>query len=140
MKKRKTFCHGITVFMIAAVLLCASAFSAAAAGEDIEGSPRTMLAYVKFEERLDGGIVQFLVDEVLWIDDTEMPNDYELYNEDEDWVPYVATEDTACSMWFFSEESGFMESREMWIGNPFLDKFIPNIKPHSRWQGCNLFL
>ena len=27
-----------------------------------------------------------------------------------------------------------------WIGNPFLDKFIPNIKPHSRWQGCNLFL
>jgi|LFRM01.1.fsa_nt_gb hypothetical protein len=88
-----------------AMLLCASTFSAAAAGGDIEDLLQTMLVYVKIKERLDGGLVLFLIDKIIEIGDAELPNGYELYNEEEGWMPYVANEDTSCSMWFFSKES-----------------------------------
>lgn len=124
MKRRKTVCKAIAAFTVAALVLCAYVFSVAAAPSvraDVEGASRTMPAYVKSDKRLGNGFVQFLADEVLWIDGADMPNNCDLDNAVGDWVPCAAAEQTGCSLWQFVPEDdvGFMESVEM-----SLDEFV----------------
>jgi hypothetical protein len=78
------------------------------------------LAYVKLDKVISDGFVQFLVDEVLWIDDTSMPNGYAIDNEIEDWTPYTADIWTECHVWL--ETSDGMERYQISLDN-FVEEF-----------------
>ena len=120
MKRRNAIFKAIAAFAIAAAALCANVLWAAAApspfnrGEE-QSAPQTMLAYVAFGQHLGDGLVLFFVDEVLWVHDTDLPNDYGIDNSTEEWIAFFATRQTAYSMWQFVSEGdvGFMESVEM---------------------------
>lgn len=80
-----------------------------------EGS-LSKLAYVKLGKVIGDGQVQFLIDEVRWIDDASMPNGYAIENETEDWVPYTATLWTECSIWVNVPDVG-MERHSISLDN-----------------------
>jgi hypothetical protein len=119
-------CKARPIIALAVAALCAYANVAAAASPALEEEKSaTMLAYVKVDQRLDDGSVRFLADEVSWIHDARLPNDYGICNEVEHWAPYVAGENTACSLWMFipEGESGFMQSVEMGL-DAFIDELL----------------
>ncbi|MGI5849510.1 MAG: hypothetical protein ACOX8Q_05535 [Christensenellales bacterium] len=86
------------------------------------GGRPTKLAYVKLDKVLSDGLVQFLVDEVLWVDDVSMPNGYAIDNEVEDWVLCTATLWTECYVWINIPDAG-MERYQI-----SLDNFIEELR------------
>jgi hypothetical protein len=93
-----------------------------------EGS-LSKLAYVKLDKVIADGLVQFLIDEVLWIDDNSLPNGYAIDNETEDWVPHTATIWTEYSVWIYVPDVG-MEQYQI-----SLDNFVEEL---GRRQGVLL--
>ncbi|MGI6497377.1 MAG: hypothetical protein ACOX0U_00795 [Oscillospiraceae bacterium] len=83
---------------------------------------QAQLAYVKLDKVLADGLVQFLVDDVLWIDDVSKPNGYAIDNKAEDWVPYTATLWTECHVWIYVPDVG-MERYQV-----SLDHFVEELR------------
>lgn len=84
------------------------------------GDSLTILAYVKLNEVLEDGLVQILVDEVMWVDDSSQPNGYAIDNEMEDWIPYTATLWTEYYVWVDVQDAG-MEYFQINLDN-FIDE------------------
>lgn len=62
-------------------------------------------AFVKLGEVFEDESIEFLVDDVLWVEDDSMPNGYRLINDEEEWVPYIAHINTDCYFWGPEENS-----------------------------------
>ena len=79
-------------------------------------SGQTILAYMKLDKVLSDDSVQFLIDEVLWVEDNSLPNGYAIANEAEDWVSYTATIWTECYVWVNVPDVG-MEQYQISLDN-----------------------
>lgn len=74
--------------------------------KDIENEANTFLALIKYNKTLKAGGVQFLVDDVLWVDDEEEPNGYSIENSVEKWIPYAAYDWTQYYMFVYDLPDG----------------------------------
>ena len=79
-----------------------------------------LFGYLKLADHQSGDQLQLLFDELLWIrgDDTEtllkygfdpeeVCNDYELYNEKEEWIPFVTSSETTFTLFRWDDEGRF---------------------------------
>jgi hypothetical protein len=79
-----------------------------------------LFGYLKLADHQSGDQLQLLFDELLWIrgDDTEtllkygfdpeeVCNDYELYNEKVEWIPFVTSSETTFTLFRWDDEDRF---------------------------------
>ena len=74
--------------------------------KDIENEANTFLALVKYNKTLKDGGVRLLVDDVLWVNDEEEPNDYRIENSVEKWIPCAAYDWTQYYMFVYDLPNG----------------------------------
>lgn len=79
------------------------------------------MAILRLDQALDNDAYIFLLDEVVWIDDSSQPNAYRIENAEEEWVPYIASLPTECHVLGPGEESAM----ELWQVS--LDNFVAEL-------------
>jgi len=101
-----------------------------------------LFGYLKLADHQSGDQLQLLFDELLWIrgDDTEtllkygfdpenVDDDYELYNEKVEWIPFVTSSETTISSFRWDDEGNF----------EFVNMDLAEFKQYlKRWDGCSI--
>ena len=79
------------------------------------------MAVLRLDKALDNDSYIFLLDDVVWVDDSSEPNGYRIDNDKEEWVPYIASLQTECHVLGPGEESAM----ELWQVS--LDNFVAEL-------------
>ncbi|NLC39826.1 MAG: hypothetical protein GX763_02790 [Clostridiaceae bacterium] len=83
---------------------------------------QSQLAILRLGEARDDDSYIFLLDEVVWIDDSSEPNGYRIENDEEEWIPHIASLRTECHVLGPGEESAI----ELWAVS--LDNFVAELE------------